>query len=361
MPHRSLSLTRREALAGGVAASAILATPAIAHGVRALRMVTSWPEKLPGPGVTAERIAERIGMLSGGRLEVEVFPAGMLVPPLEVFDAVVSGTADMAHTASFFWQGKMPASVFFTAMPFGLTAPEHAAWIHHGGGQVLWDALYGEFGVKPFMAGNTGMQMGGWFKREVAGLDDLKGLKIRMPGLGGEVMRRLGATPVSLPPGEIFQALESGVIDATEFLGPWSDLPMGFDRVASYYYWPGWHEPNGTGELIISKEVYDDLPDDLRTVIDHAAAAENAFAVAEADWFNAGALAQIAGEGRVELRPFPDEVLDAARGIAEEVLTERGEADARFGEILVSYRAARDRLAPWATVGTRSFLDARAG
>lgn len=361
MSDRSASVTRRAALTGGAAASVVLATPAIARSARRLRMVTSWPEKLPGPGITAERIAKRIAILSGGRLEVDVYPAGTLVPPLEVFDAVVSGTAEMAHTASFFWQGKMPASVFFTAMPFGLTAPEHAAWIHHGGGQALWDALYGDFGVKPLMAGNTGMQMGGWFKREVTGLNDLKGLKIRMPGLGGEVMRRLGATPVSLPPGEIFAALESGLIDATEFLGPWSDLPMGFGEIASYYYWPGWHEPNGTGELIVSRDFHDGLDDDLRAVIDHAAAAENAYAVAEADWFNAGSLRQIANEGRVDLRSFPDEVLDAARSIAEQVLTDRGQADARFGEILASYRAALDRLDPWARVGMRSFLDARAG
>lgn len=208
-------------------------------------MVTSWPKNLPGPGVSAQRIADRIGLMSGGRLRVRLFAAGELVPALGVFDAVSAGTAQMAHTASFFWQGKIPASVYFTAIPFGLLPHEHITWIEQGGGQALWDELYAPFGLKPVMAGNTGVQMGGWYKRRITGLGDLTGLKIRMPGLGGEVMRRLGATPVSLPPGELFQALQSGVLDATEFLGPWSDRAMGFHKVASHYYSPAFMSRTG--------------------------------------------------------------------------------------------------------------------
>ena len=355
------AISRRTALAGAVAGSAVLAAPAVATASQTVgwRMVTSWPKNLPGPGVTAERLARRIAAASGGRLNVIVHAAGELVPGLEVFDAVQGGTAQMAHTASFFWQGKMPASVFFTAMPFGLTAPEHAAWILHGGGQALWDELYEPFGVRAYMAGNTGMQMGGWFRREITGLEDIKGLKIRMPGLGGEVLRRLGAAPVALPPAEIFPALQSGVVDATEFLGPWSDRAQGFYRVAPYYYAPGFHEPNGTGECIISREAFDALPADLQAVVEQACATENAFALAESDWMNGAALEALVAENDVQLRAYPQEVLAAARETAETVMDDAAQADAMFARILTSYRAARTRLAGWTRAGTQPYLAAR--
>ncbi|MGE0845781.1 MAG: TRAP transporter substrate-binding protein, partial [Flavobacteriaceae bacterium] len=300
--------------AGGLAAG--LAAPALAQQTHEWRMVTSWPKNLPGPGVTAERLARRIGEASGGRLRITVHAAGELVPPLEVFDAVATGTAEMAHTASFFWQGKVRAATFFTAAPFGLTAGEHQAWIDHGGGQAIWDELYAPFGIKPFMGGNTGMQMGGWFRREISSAEDFRGLKMRMPGLGGEVIRKLGATPVSIPPGEIFSALQSGVIDATEFLGPWSDTAMGFHKVAPYYYAPGFHEPNGTGELLISLNRFNALPEDLKRIVEHAAAAENAFALAESEWQNAAARKALVDEHGVKLRRFPDGLRAAARKAA---------------------------------------------
>ena len=366
--NRDLTLSRRKALGLGLAGAAgtlsgTLAAPALAQGLATIewKMVTSWQKNLPGPGVTAQRICDQIGKLSGGRMRVQLAAAGELVPALGVLDAVSSGTAQMGHTASFFWQGKMPAAVFFTAIPFGLTPLEHMTWIEQGGGQALWDELYAPFGIKPVMAGNTGVQMGGWFKREITSLNDLAGLKIRMPGLGGEVLRRLGATPVALPPGEIFQALQSGVIDATEFLGPWSDQAMGFQKVAKYYYAPGFHEPNGTGEALFNKVALDGLPEDLRAIVLEACRAENALALTESEWMNAGSLATLQQKDGVEVRFYPDDVLAGLRKESEAVLAGFADKDSLSAKILASYQAAVARLAPWSRVSVQRFLSARDG
>lgn len=348
-------------MAAGASTAAALAAPALAQGATQWRMVTSWPKNLPGPGVTAERLAKRVTAMSGGRLSIKVYAAGELVGGLQVFDAVAEGTADMGHTASFFWQGKIKPAVFFTAIPFGLTVPEHMSWIYHGGGQALWDELYASFGIKPFMAGNTGMSMGGWYRKEISTLDDLKGLKLRFPGLGGEVMRRLGATPVSVPPADIMSALQSGLIDGTEFLGPWSDLALGFYKVAPNYYWPGFHEPNGTGEALISDRAWNRLPDDLKAVVDNACAAENAFAVAETGRENAIALNTLVKEHGVSVRPFPDTVLAAAKTASEEVLAEFAEAGELASRIYRSFEGARKQAVAWSRVSTQAFLAARNG
>ncbi|MGH6946322.1 MAG: TRAP transporter substrate-binding protein, partial [Kiloniellales bacterium] len=275
-------LTAAPALAATGLAATGLAAPAVAQGVTRWRLVTAWPMDAPGPGTSARRIAERITALSGGRLEIELYAAGELVPAFEVLDAVSQGTAELGHAAAFFWAGKLPPAVFFIAVPFGLSPEAHNAWIYEGGGQALYDALYAPLGVKPFLAGNSGLQMGGWYRREIKSLEDVKGLKIRMPGIGGEVMRRLGATAVSVPPGEIFPALQAGTVDAAEFLGPWSDLAMGFDRVAPFYYWPGFHEPNGSAEAIVNLETLTALPADLQALVAVVCESENARGLAEA-------------------------------------------------------------------------------
>ena len=336
-------------LAGGGLAAGV-APAARAETAQRWRMVTSWPANAPGPGTSAARIAERITRLSDGRLTVTVHGAGELVPAFEVFDAVALGNAEMAHTAAFFWAGKMPASPFFTAVPFGLSPHAHEAWILHGGGQALWDELYAPFGVKPFLGGNSGMQMGGWYTRAIDGLDDLQGLKVRMPGLGGEVLRRLGASPVNLPPGEIFQALQTGVIDGSEFLGPWSDVALGLDRAAPYYYWPGFHEPNGSAECLVSRAAYEALPEDLRDLVAVVCESEALRGLAEANWQNAAALRRLGQEERVELRRFPEPVLAAARVAAEEVLTELAGRDAMAGRIRGSFLTARDQLSDWTRI-----------
>ena len=349
------------ALAAPALAAPAISAPAKAEERKEWRMVTSWPKNLPGPGVTAERLARRITAMSAGRLTVKVYSAGELVGGLQVFDAIAEGTAEMGHTASFFWQGKIKPAVFFTAIPFGLTAIEHMAWINHGGGQALWDELYGAFGIKPFMAGNTGMSMGGWYRDEIKSLEDLKGLKVRMPGLCGEIVRRLGATPVSVPPSEIANALQSGLIDGTEFLGPWSDMALGFYKVAKNYYWPGFHEPNGTGEALVSAKAWGGLPEDLKAIVENACAAENAFAVAETERENARALQTLVKDYGVKIHAFPDDVLKAAHGAAEEVLqgfAAEGDLSAR---ILASYEAARGDAVGWSRISAQAFLAARNG
>lgn len=355
-------ITRRNLLkASGAGIAAGMAAPALASSKIEWRMVTSWPRNLPGPGNTAQRLADRINKMSNGLLQIKLYAAGELVPPLQVFDAVATGTAEMAHTASFFWAGKMKAAAFFTATPFGLTPVEHQAWIYHGGGQALWDELYGQFGIKPFMAGNTGGSMGGWFKREINSLEDMKGLKYRMPGLGGEVVRRMGATPVLLPPSEIMPALQSGLIDGAEFLGPWSDLSLGFYKVASYYYRPGFHEPNGTGEALISAKAYDALPANLREVVASACAAEDAYSLAETEWNNAIALKTLVDKHNVKLRSFPEDMLGEALIIAGDVMSSyaaKGGLDKRIYE---SYETARKRAVEWAGISATPLLKARIG
>jgi TRAP-type mannitol/chloroaromatic compound transport system substrate-binding protein len=355
-----MTTTRRNALLAG--AGGIVAAPATlsAETTHRWRMVTSWPRDLPGPGMTATRLARRIEAMSGGRIEVQLYAAGEIVPAFEVLDAVSEGVAELAHTAAVFWAGKMPVSQLFLAVPFGLTPLEHMAWVEHGGGQALWDELYGDFGVKPFMAGNTGMSMGGWFREEIHSVADLRGLRFRMPGLGGDLYQPFGIVQVSLPPGETLPALQSGAIDAAEFAGPFSDLALGFHQAASYYYGPGLHEPNGTGECIVNRGVFEALPGDLRAVVTEACRAENAFALAESERMNAAALQSLVEEHGVQLRSFPDEVTDALRAQAPAVLAQfagRGGLDERIHD---SYVAMLELLRPWSRESMAAYLAARA-
>ena len=353
-------MKRRQAIALTAATiSASFVSTSKAKEALRWNMVTSWPKNLPGPGITAQRLADRIVQMSDRRIQIKLYAAGELVPAFEVLEAVSQNTAQIGHTAAFFWQGKIPASVFFTAIPFGLTPEEHAAWIYHGGGQELWEQAYTEFNVQPYMAGNTGTGMGGWFKKEINSLDDIKGLKYRMPGLGGEIYRRLGATPVSLAPGEIFGALQSGTLDGAEFVGPASDLAFGFYKIAPYYYWPGFHEPNGTGECLVSKKALEMLPNDLRDIVRNACAAENAFALAESKWRNAEALNTLVEKHDVQVRAFPQDVLQAARSVGEEVLIKFSKKDEMTGEVFESFNAARKKLTSWSSLSTKAFLDAR--
>jgi len=353
--------TRRQALGAGAAAigTAGLAAPAIAQGLVKWKMATSWPANLPGPGVSAQRVADRIGALSGGKLTVEVFSAGELVPAFGVFDAVSQGAAEMGHTASFFWQGKIPGAVFFTTVPFGLTPTEHVAWVERGGGQALWDGLYAPFGVKPFMAGNTGFQMGGWFKQPVTSLDDLAGLNIRAAGLGAEVLRRLGMNAVAIPPAEIFSALDSGVVDAVEFLGPFSDIALGFDRIAPYYLWPSFNKPNGTGEALVATKAYEALDAELQTIVSTACAAEASIALAEADWLNGTTVATLRDQGKVQFERFPAEVVEAARLAAVDVMGELAAKSDDTRKISKSYNAALALLGGWSALSVAPYLAGR--
>ena len=351
---------RRNALGLLVASpTAILAAPALARSSIEWRMVTSWPKNLPGPGVTAQRLADSITAMSDGRLKVKLHAAGEIVPALEVFSAVSGGVAQIGHTASLFWGGKVPAAPLFTAGPFGLTPVEHITWINQGGGQAIWDELYAPFGIKPFMAGNTGFQMGGWYKNELKSIEDLRGLKIRMPGLGGEVMRLLGASPVTIAPGEILPALQSGTIDAAEFLGPSSDHAMGFYKAANFYYAPGFHEPNGTGEALISANAFNALPRDLQLIVEAACAAENILSLGESEWKNAAGLKVLVDDKGVILRNYPEDILKAAKVAAQEALETLAARDPLTGKAVASFRAAAAHLQHWSSVSVQKFMAAR--
>ncbi len=352
--------TRRQFVTGAGIAAGALAAPASARAQTIKwRMVTSWPRRLPGPGMSAERIAGRIRALSGGRIDITVYAAGEVVPAFGVLDAVGNGVADIGHTAAFYWQGKMPAAAFFTTVPFGLTPAEHVAWIDAGGGQGLWDELYKPFGVKPFMGGNTGICMGGWFRHELKGLADLKGVKIRSLGLGGEVYRRLGATPQTTPPAEILTSLQSGVLDAAEFVGPGTDIALGLYRVAPFYYYPGFNKPNGTGECIVALKVWQALDAELKAVVQHACAAEANYALAEMERLNAQALHALTTQHHVKLTGFPDDLVAGARKQADAVLGELASRNAITAKIHDSYTAFRAATAPWSRVSIEAVLAAR--
>ena len=352
--------TRRTFL--GTTAAAVIAAPAVARAdTLKWRMVTSWPKRLPGPGMSAERIATRIKTLSAGRIDIAVHAAGEIVPAFGVLDAVGNGVADIGHTASFYWQGKMPAANFFTTVPFGLTPAEHVAWIDAGGGQALWDELYAPFNVKPFMAGNTGVCMGGWFRRELKSLADLKGTKIRSLGLGGEIYRRLGATPQTTPPAEILVSLQSGVLDAAEFVGPGTDIALGLYRVAPFYYYPGFNKPNGTGECLVSLRAWETLDADLKAIVAHACATEASFALSEMERLNAEALAAMIERHGVQLRAFPADVVGAARRVAADVLADLAARSEAARKVHDSYVAFRDRTAAWSRISIKAVLEAREG
>ena len=312
MKRRRFVAGAARAVAAAGLAAATLPAPALAQGKRELRMVTTWPRDFPGLGTAAQRLADSITAMSGGRLTVKVHAAGELVPPFESFDAVSGGAAEMYHAIEYYWQDRSRAFNFFAAVPFGLTASEMAAWIYEGGGQALWDELAAGFNVKPFQVGNTGVQMGGWFNRQINGLADFKGLKMRMPGLGGEVVQRIGAVTVSLPGAKIFPSLHSGAIDASEWGGPWNDLELGLYKVAKYYYYPGFHEPGTALSAGVNLKLWRSLGADDQALIAHAMAAENARATAEYNARNAAALETLRRKHKVDLRRFPDDVLRAA-------------------------------------------------
>jgi len=295
---------------------------AISKNIIQWRMVTCWPRDFPGGGTHSQKLAKRITQSSDGRLEIKNFAAGELVPAFEVFDAVRDGTAQCGHAAPYYWISKHKAIPFFCTVPGGMTASEKAAWIIYGGGQDLWDELYAEFGVKSFLAGNTSVQMGGWFQKEINSLQDFQGIKMRMPGLGAEVVNRMGGTAVNMPAGEIMPSLQSGVIDAAEWVGPWNDLALGFYKVAKYYYGPGFHEGGTTNELIMNKESYDELSTDLKYIVRdacHASALE-----APAEYFaNSGlALDVLVNKHNVDVRPFPKDVITKMFSISKEVVDE---------------------------------------
>jgi len=341
------------------AASTTFPAPAISQGMRELKMVTSWPKGLPGLQASAERIANAITTVTGKRLQVKVFAAGEMVKPFEVFDAVSSGIADMYHTAEYYWEKQSPAFNFFTTVPFGFTADEMAAWIHYGGGQALWDELGAKFNIKSLLSTNTGVQMGGWFTKEVKGPESYAGLKYRMPGIGGEVLRRLGAVVVALPGGEIVPALKSGAIDASEWVGPWNDMALGLHKVSKYYYYPGFHEPGTVLATGFNKELWDKLSNEDRNLISTVAMAEYTNSLAEFNANNAKSLQELMQDKNIEIRKFDDALLQALGKASNDVVADAASKDPLTRKIYESYSAFRKGAISWTNLAERGYLNAR--
>ncbi len=321
--------------------------------------VTSWPPKFPGMGIGVENLAERIDAASGGRLKIKVYGGGELVPAFEVFDAVSRGAVECGHDASYYHKGKLDAAQFFTSIPFGLNYLEMNGWLYYGGGLQLWRELYEPFNLVPFPCGNTGVQMGGWFNKEINSIEDLKGLKMRIPGLAGEVLRRAGGTPVVLPGSEIFTSLQTGVIDATEWVGPYNDVAFGLHQAARYYYYPGWQEPGPTLEFIVNRTAWDSLPADLQAIVEISCQAINQDMVAEYTNGNAIALQRLMDDPDVELRRFPDEVLARLKEITDEVVAEWIVADPKAAKIFESFDAFRKRSIPFQRISEQAFMETR--
>jgi TRAP-type mannitol/chloroaromatic compound transport system substrate-binding protein len=321
---------RRTLLAGLAGSGAILAAPAVHAETRIRwRMATSWPKNLPGPGVAAQFVAKRVGELSAGRFEIQLFGAGEIVPALQVLDAVGNGTVEMGHTAAFFWQGKMPAANFFTTIPFGPEPIEHLAWLERGGGQALWDELYRPFGVKPLIAGNTGPSMAGWFKREISAPGDLA---------------------------DLLMALSSGTIDGAEFLAPVNDLPLGLYKPAPYYYAPGFNKPNGAAEALIHLPTFEKLPPEFRAILETATMEAHSRGLTEAEAENSAALLTLVGNHQVQLRRFSPEIVAEARRHADAVIRDLAAKSPIGTRILASLQASREKGRVWRRVTSASAL-----
>ena len=314
-------------VAAATAATAVKAPYVIAKKKYIWKMCTTWPPHFPVLGEGADLFAKWVEEMSDGRMKIEVYGGGELVPALGVFDAVRTGNVEMGHSASYYWAGKAPAAQFFAAVPFGMNAQQVNAWFYGGNGWKLWKELYAEFGLVPFPAGNTGVQMGGWFNKKINSIDDLKGLKMRIPGLGGKVIAKAGATAVLVAGGEIYTNLERGVIDATEWVGPYHDYLMGFYKAAKYYYYPGWHEPGTVLEIMINKKAWEKLPKDLQDIITTAAARSNIWMLSIFESKNEYYLEKLVKEHHVKLLKFPDSVLKQLKKYAHEVVLEIAEKD----------------------------------
>ncbi|MEM1363063.1 MAG: ABC transporter substrate-binding protein [Pseudomonadota bacterium] len=338
------SFLRKSAL-GGTAAAGALAAPAYAQGRRTLTMVTSWPRGFAGLADAADRAAENINALTGETLTVDVKHAGELVGAFESFDAVVAGQADMYHAADYYWINQHPSFAFYTGVPFGMTATELNNWYYQDGGMDMHHALGEIFGIKPFLAGNTGTQAGGWFRKEIKGPEDFQGLKFRMPGLGGKALGYMGASVQNLPGGEIYQALSSGAIDGTEWVGPWSDEKVGFQEVADFYYIAGFHEPSAGLTLATNLEVFDSLTPYQQKAIEIGAAAADHWNLSQYLMNNGAALQRLAASG-VKVMEFPDSVWDAF-GDASAQVYEEFMGDDIFKETYDAYIASMAASSSW--------------
>jgi TRAP-type mannitol/chloroaromatic compound transport system substrate-binding protein len=323
------------------------------------KIVTTWPKNLPGLGAGPENFARLIDEMSGGRLTARVYGAGEMVPAFEVFDAVSQGVADAGHGAAYYWKGKIPASVFFTAVPFGMTAQEMNGWMHYGGGLEVWREAYAPSNVIPLAGGSTGVQMAGWFNREINSVEDIKGLKMRIPGMAGEVFAAAGGTAVRIPGGEIYTSLQTGVIDAVEWVGPYNDRALGLHEVAKYYYYPGWHEPGPLLEFIVNKQSMESLPADLQAIVTAAARTVNQDMLDEFTSRNNQALQQLINEHGVQLRRLPDDVLREFWRATEEVMQKLIAEDAMAAKVYASFKTYYDGVREYHHISEQAYINAR--
>lgn len=322
------------------------------------KIVTTWPKNLPGLGSAAENFARFVNEMSAGRLTVTVYGAGEIVPAFEVFDAVSQGVAEVGHGASYYWKGKIPAAVFYTAVPFGMTAQEMNGWLHYGGGLELWRELYAPFGVIPFAGGSTGVQMAGWFNRELKTAADLQGLKMRIPGLAGEVFNASGGTAVRIAGGEVYTSMQTGVIDAVEWVGPYNDRTLGLNQVADYYYYPGWHEPGAMLEFTVNKKAFDKLPADLQAIVRYATRAANQDMLDEFTARNNESLRSLLADG-TQLRKLPDDVLQVLYDNGQVALANLAANDPMAQKIAASYAAFADDVRAYHEISERAYLNVR--
>jgi TRAP-type mannitol/chloroaromatic compound transport system substrate-binding protein len=344
----------------GAAAATTLAAPAVAQDVQEWRMVTTWPKNFPGLGVGAQNLADRITKASGGRLKVTVYSAGELVPALGALDAVIDGSAEMSHGAAYYWQNKNQGLSFFTGVPYGMTSRELTAWVRYLGGQEIYDKIYDQFGVQGFLSGDTGTQAGGWFRKELNGVADIPGLRFRTPGLGGQVWQKLGASVVNLAAGDIFAALQSGTLDAAEFVGPYNDLALGFYQIAKNYYFPSFIEPGLATEIVVSKAKFQALPEDLQEIV--KVCSEAAYDDVASDMYanDPRSLATLVSEHGVQVKRFPDEILEAGAKAALEILQGlRDNGDALTKEVAESYVSALNLLRTRTEGTDLPFMEAR--
>ncbi|GAA5225050.1 TRAP transporter substrate-binding protein [Membranihabitans marinus] len=320
-------------------------------------MVTTWPPNFPVIGTACNRFADKVREMSNGQLDIRVYGGNELIPPLEVFDAVSSGTSHLGHGASYYWTGKVQSAQFFTTVPMGLNALEQTTWINHGGGMQLWRDIYDRFNLIPFVSGNTALQMGGWFNREINSVDDFKSLKMRIPGLAGKILKDLGATPVLVAGGEIYTNLERGVLDATEWLGPYHDRLMGFHRIAKYYYTPGWHEPGSTLEMIVNKEAYQSLPKHLQTILEVANGYLNDWMTTEMLYRNAQSYHELMNESNLEIRQFNDDILDSLRQKTDEILDQMAAEDGEIKKVYDSFLDFKKQMKAYSSISEKLYYN----
>jgi TRAP-type mannitol/chloroaromatic compound transport system substrate-binding protein len=323
------------------------------------KIVTTWPKNFPGLGTAAENFSRMVDEMSNGRLTARVYGAGEIVPAFEVFDAVSQGVADAGHGAAYYWKGKVPSSVFFTSVPFGLNAQEINGWLHHGGGLELWREAYAPSNLIPMAGGNTGVQMAGWFNKEINSVEDMKGLKMRIPGLAGEVFAAVGGSPIRIPGGELYTSLQTGVIDAAEWVGPYNDLALGLHEVAEYYYYPGWHEPGAMLEFIVNKQSFEALPPDLQAVVTNASRAANQEMLDEYTARNNAALRQLIDEHGVKLRRLPDDVMLALWRASEDVMAKLVKDDPMAAKVYASYKPFYDGVRAYHHISEQAYINAR--